>query len=516
MNGSAGGGRRGTVLMLLLAAALLLPGLGLYPLLDVDEGAFGEATREMLASGNWLSTTLDGAPRYDKPILIYWLQALSVGALGLGEFALRLPSALAALAWVAAIVRFAAPRVGAGGGEAAGWIAATTLGVLAIGRAATADALLNALLAAAMFDAWRVLEEGRRSARLRLYAWIGLGLLTKGPIAVLIPAAVTLLYCASTHRLRDWARAVLDPVGWLLLLAIAAPWYAAQLAIHGRDFVEGFFVRHNLERFGGTLEGHGGSLAYYFVFVPLLLLPWTGLLGAALRNLRPDWRDPLARYLWMWFGFVFVFFSASGTKLPHYVLYGLTPLFVLLARHREQARSPAWVLLWPTLMLGLAAAAPPLLQAIAERIADPHSRFYAEQARRSLEAASWFYYAATLAALAAWIALLVRWRGRPAWRRAAVAAGLLSAVFGYAFAPWLGDVLAGPVKRAALVARGRPETAVQWEMHAPSFSVYRGRVSPSRPPQPGELALTREDLLPPGESFEVLFRQGGVALVKRR
>jgi len=143
--------------VLVAAALLLLPAVGLPPLFDVDEGAFGEATREMLASGDWLSTTLNGAPRFDKPILIYWLQAMSVAALGLNEFALRLPSALAALAWIAAIGRFASARLGAETGALAAWIAATCVGVVVIAHAATADALLNALLAAAMLDAWRFL-----------------------------------------------------------------------------------------------------------------------------------------------------------------------------------------------------------------------------------------------------------------------------------------------------------------------------------------------------------------------
>ena len=106
---------RPQVALLVAAALLLVPWLGLTPLFDVDEGAFGEATREMLASGDWLSTTLNGAPRFDKPILIYWLQAASAAVFGLGEFALRLPSALAALAWIAAIGRFASERLDGNG-----------------------------------------------------------------------------------------------------------------------------------------------------------------------------------------------------------------------------------------------------------------------------------------------------------------------------------------------------------------------------------------------------------------
>ena len=75
------------------------------PLFDLDEGAFSEATREMFVRGDFISPYLNGAPRYDKPVLIHWLQAASVWTLGLNEFALRLPSALAATLWAGLIDR---------------------------------------------------------------------------------------------------------------------------------------------------------------------------------------------------------------------------------------------------------------------------------------------------------------------------------------------------------------------------------------------------------------------------
>jgi hypothetical protein len=499
--------------VLIAAALLLVPALGLSPLFDVDEGAFGEATREMLASGDWLSTTLNGAPRFDKPILIYWLQAASVGALGLNEFALRLPSALAALAWIGTIGRFASSRLDGETGALAAWIAASCIGVAVIAHAATADALLNALLAAAMLDAWRHLEDADRGALRRMYVWIGLGVLTKGPIAVLIPVAVTLLYALTSGRLRDWRKAAFDPVGWLLLAAIVAPWYGYALHRHGRAFIDGFFLKHNLQRFSGTLEGHSGSLAYYVVAVPLLLLPWTGLLGPALRALRGDWHVGLNRYLWLWFGFVFVFFSASGTKLPHYALYGLTPLFILMAEHRAGAGSARLA----RLTAGLLLASLPLLPWLADRWAaganEPRAAYYMALARHALQAAPWSFYAITGGAAAFGIAALFvsRW---PSWRRLAIAAGLMTLALETAVAPWLGDVVSGPVKRAAQFVASRRENVVQWNLNVPSFSVYRGRITESRPPHAGELAITRADRLPAGARVDVLFSEAGVMVVR--
>jgi 4-amino-4-deoxy-L-arabinose transferase-like glycosyltransferase len=512
MSDGATTGHRLQTAILIAAALLLVPALGLTPLFDVDEGAFGEATREMLASGDWLSTTLNGAPRFDKPILIYWLQAASVATLGLDEFALRLPSALATLAWIGAIGRFASARVNAETGALAAWIAATCIGVTVIAHAATADALLNALLAAAMLDAWRFVEDGDRGALRRMYVWIGLGVLTKGPIAALIPVAVTFLYALASRRLRDWPKAAFDPVGWLLLVAIVAPWYGYALHRHGRDFVEGFFIKHNLQRFGGPLEGHSGSLAYYVVAVPLLLLPWTGLLWPALRAARADWRPGLARYLWLWFGFVFVFFSASGTKLPHYVLYGLTPLFLVMALHRNEAGAATVARLASAALLALMPLLPWLVQQWALGATRARTAYYAGLGLRSLEAAPPSFYAITGSACAIGITTLfaLHW---PVWRRLAIAAGLLTLSVEFAVAPWLGDVVSGPIKRAAQFVAARPENVVQWNLNVPSFSVYRGKITESRTPRQGELAITRADRLPADAKVRVLFQEAGVMII---
>jgi 4-amino-4-deoxy-L-arabinose transferase-like glycosyltransferase len=514
MSAASPTGRRLQTAVLVAAALLLVPALGLPPLFDADEGAFGEATREMLASGNWWSTTLNDAPRFDKPILIYWLQAASVAGLGLNEFALRLPSALAALAWIAAIGRFVTSRVDAATGALAAWITATCIGVDVIAHAATADALLNALLAASMLDAWRFIDGADRAALRRMYLWIGLGVLTKGPIAMLIPVAVTFLYALSTRRLREWRQAAFDPVGWLLLVAIVAPWYGYALHQHGRAFVEGFFVKHNLQRFSGTLEGHSGSLLFYVAFIPVLLLPWTGLMIPTVRAARADWRVGLTRYLWLWFAFVFVFFSASGTKLPHYALYGLTPLFILMALHRNGVgggRLARWV---AAVALGLLPLAPWLAQRWAQSAGAGRSAYYAALAQRALQAAPWSFYAITGGACVIGLAALVRARD-PGWQRLAIAAGALALSVEYAVAPWLGDVVSGPVKRAAQFVSARPQTVVRWNLDVPSFSVYRQAVTAARAPEPGELAITRADRLPADAPVKVLFSEAGVLIVQR-
>src|SRR5882762_2484146 len=361
-----------------LAAAAIVASfywlLGAAPLFDVDEGAFSQATLEMFERGDFLSTYLNGEPRYDKPILVYWLQAAAVALIGPSEWAFRLPSALCATLWTWFTYLFVRRHYGIERARFAAVLLATSLGVFIIGRAATADALLNMLIAASMFAAWQHLSTGRRGWLYATHAAIGLGVLAKGPIAILVPFATTLLYCWLRRDLRTWARAVFDGRALLVLLAIAVPWYAVILAKEGRGFVEGFFVKHNIGRFSGPVAGHGGSLLYYFPALVLLSLPFTALVVLVAMRIRAIWRDELQTYLFLWFAFVFVFFSLSGTKLPHYVLYGYTGLAILMAVHGYEVRAVFWPLVPVLALFAGLLALPHALTFAAAHVGDPFYR----------------------------------------------------------------------------------------------------------------------------------------------
>lgn len=499
--------------------ALALFRLGGTPLFDVDEGAFSEATREIIAAGDWLRTTLNGEPRWDKPIGVYWLQGASVLLFGLNEFALRLPSALSGWGWALALVWFAAPRWGRSVALSAGAMLATSLGVLVIGRAATADALLNLLLTLTALDAWRWLESGRAAPLRRAWAFIGLGLLVKGPVAVVVPGAALLVWLLSWGRWQPaWQRlraAFSDVPAWGLLLIIAVPWYAYILNRFGQAFIDGFLVKHNLARYSTPLEQHGGSLGYYGVVLPLMLLPWAPLLVSVLRQVRSHWADPLRRYLLGWGGFVVVFFSLSGTKLPHYVLYGVTPFVLLMALALQQAGRALRVALGAAVLLLLALVLVPAatLDQWAGQVGQPLYR-----ALLSGAPAPW-----TVWLPGAVVALAVPWLlGTPRLSVAQGACGAAlasSAVLLGGALPWWGEQLQGPVREAAALARSLPEPAVQWRVQLSSFSVYRERETPRRAPQPGELVLLRVDQAPSllkarGGELSPVFEQRGIALMR--
>jgi 4-amino-4-deoxy-L-arabinose transferase-like glycosyltransferase len=479
------------------------------PLFDRDEGAFSEATREMFERGDFISTYLNGEPRYDKPILIYWLQALSVLVFGVGEFAFRLPSAVAAACWVFAVYGFVRERENRETSWAAAMITATGLWVSLIGRAAIADALLNLLIALSMFDLFRYFQQDKPGLQYRVFLWTGLGVLTKGPVALVIPFGVSLLFFLMQKQWRRWLRSVFNPVGIAILLAVTLPWYVAQYLKEGQAFIDGFFLKHNVGRFLAPMEGHSGGFYYYILAVLVMVLPYTALLIRILKRLRHASARPLDVFLWVWFFFVLIFFSLSGTKLPHYVLHGCTPVFILMAKYREDLRLRLLALLPALLFLVVVVLLPEIAEQVRLHTDDTYTRALLEEADAVLGLG---YRIWAVLAAAGGFALLFLKRLR-AWQALVIAGVLNIFILGHQVLPAALKVMQLPVKEAGLLAKAEGYDVIMWDIRMPSFSVYRQEVTPRGEPQPGQVVFTRVDRLHKLErAYQIVYEKGGIVL----
>ena len=518
----------------LVLAVLIAFVLNAYslPLTDVDEGAFSEATREMMARGNLVSPTLNDAPRHDKPILIYWAQAASVSVLGVSEIGFRLPSIVFAVLWMLALYRFCLRHADRRTAQVAALVMALSLAVGFIAKAAISDALLNLFIALSMFgiyDYFCAERDGKPTRRLLYYtyAMLGLGFLTKGPVAVFFPLLVSGLFFLSAGAWRAWLRAIFFWPGWLVFLAIVVPWHVAVFLDQGDAFFRGFYLKHNVNRYSNTFEGHGGKWYYYLVVLPFLLMPFFGwllaIVGKVGGRLR---RTPLGamqgdglfeRFLLLWFVVVFAFFSFSGTQLPHYLLYGCTPVFILLAAYRPEYER-RWLAYLPLILFALVLAAlPEILALAAAKAGKPFEKTlldglvvaFSDEARWLLP---------LLAVVSIGLAL---WRSLPVWQ-GLVLAGLLQALMVSAvIAPRAIGVTQGPIREAARVAQEAGGNVVAWRIIMPSFSVYRQAATPTRVPVEGELVLTRTDrqqevqaLLAPGLRMTNLYQKSFVTLAR--
>ena len=503
-------------LILLRAVLLLAVVVGFFynlhaiPLFDLDEGAFSEATREMFLRGDFISPYLNGVPRFDKPVFIHWLQAASVSLFGFTEFALRLPSALAASLWVGSVYGFLRMVRDERIALFAAIAMATSLEIPIIAKAATADAVLNLFVTAAMLSAYLFYHGGRRAYLYASFALMGLGFLTKGPVAVVIPFVTTLLFYLSKRDFRGWLRAAFNPIGIVIFLAVALPWYIAQYLQQGDAFIQGFFFKHNLGRFQDAMESHSGNVFYYVPIVLIGVLPYTTVLLGTLARFKTLWRDDLGRYALIWFLFVLIFFSLSGTKLPHYVVYGYSGLFILMALSFDRLAARVWLLLPPLILFLFLLTLPEVIGYALPNIRDAFVRdMLADYADYFTLGYRLFFSGAALLT----VYFMVETRlSKPS---KLFACGLLTVI---GLSAYVMPVVAGlqqtPIKEAALIAKQHNYQVVMWRLNTPSFDVYSKRIVEKRVPRPGDVVLTKSVFLSQLGKADVLYQKNGIVLAR--
>ncbi len=310
---------RGQALAVLLLVCLSLlaslVGLGASPLWDQDETKYAQVAREVLWTGDWITLHWNGQPWFVHPPLYFWLVAATAWLFGLSEFTARLWSSLFGTGSVILTYLLGRAWFSHRAGVLAGLVLCTTIQWFAQARLAVFDTVLVFWMLAAVVGVWAGLR-GRRAGYLAAFAFAGLGTLTKGPVAAVLPGLAVVLYLGwrkELGRLRE------VPWGWGLVLyaVLGLSWYAAGYLRHGRPFLDSVLGYYTVHRFVGVVENQAGPWWYYG---PVLLLggvPWNAFWPLAalwlLRRAQPCF--PL-----VWCGLVFVFFSAAQTKLPNYIL----------------------------------------------------------------------------------------------------------------------------------------------------------------------------------------------------
>jgi 4-amino-4-deoxy-L-arabinose transferase-like glycosyltransferase len=334
------------IALLLLALAALAVGIDNAdrPLANPDEGRYSEISREMAASGDWVTPRLNAIKYFEKPPLQYWASAAVFKVFGTSEIAARVYTGLCGLA-VILLVGFTARRLGTGDIALATMMAlASSPYFMAMGGVVTLDMGLT-LWTTATLCAYLLAEHAGNDARGRrrwlLAAWcaMALAVLSKGLVGIVFPAAAVGLYALARGDLRRLLRLEWG-YGSVLFLAVTAPWFVA-ISYANPEFPEFFFVHEHFERF--LTSGHRRVEAWWY-FLPILFagfLPWMFALPSAVASAWESERGlpgprPLTLAL-AWAAFIVLFFSASGSKLPGYILPAYPALALILGRYLSQA-----------------------------------------------------------------------------------------------------------------------------------------------------------------------------------
>ncbi|MBN3960513.1 glycosyltransferase family 39 protein [Nostoc sp. NMS8] len=364
--------------------------LGNIGLIDETEPLFAEASRQMFVTGDWITPFFNGDTRFDKPALIYWCQAIAYHLIGVNEWAVRLPSAIAAFGLVCLafytiqwyltkqdeleqvsrptrryLISFIAAALMALNPETIIWA-----------RTGVSDMLLTGCMASALLcfflgyageegsrrqGAGEQGDEGDEATRriaipnaqspmphalfpnkwyLAFYVLIAGAILTKGPVGIVLPGLIVAAFLLYVGKVREVLREIRLFVGILIILGLSVPWYALVIWRNGWNYINSFFGYHNLERFTEVVNGHSAPWYFYFAIVLLGFAPYSVYLPASIIRLkfwqRSHWRSlerfqQFGLFAWFWFACIFVFFCIAVTKLPSYVLPLMPAAAILVA-----------------------------------------------------------------------------------------------------------------------------------------------------------------------------------------
>jgi 4-amino-4-deoxy-L-arabinose transferase-like glycosyltransferase len=332
----------------------LFTGLGAFGFVGPDEPRYAWIARAMAETGDWVTPRLYGQPWFEKPILYYWAAAIGFRFNLPAEWAARLPSAFAALAAAVAIGWLGWKHYGSEGkllerpALLAPLIFSTSVAAIGFSRAATPDMLFSAFITLAMVCAARVLTNhralrdaantnsitpARETVTLALFgAFLGLAVLAKGPAAVLLAGGAMALWALATSQWRAAFR-LMHPVAIGAFCVVALPWYVL-CASRNPDFIRIFIFQHNFQRYLTPVFQHKQPFWFFGWITLLAMLPWTVLLiPAAQEGLRlwreKMWKDSPSFVFACWAIFPILFFSASQSKLPGYILPAIPALALL-------------------------------------------------------------------------------------------------------------------------------------------------------------------------------------------
>jgi 4-amino-4-deoxy-L-arabinose transferase-like glycosyltransferase len=351
--------------VLLVAAIIFFTGVLSPPsLMDDVDAVQAQIARNMLTSGDWVTSRIDGVVYFEKSPLVYWIMALAYKVLGVHDWAARIPIALSAvgLAWLTAA--FGKWAFGKRAGFYAGLVMASCIGLWLFTRILIPDVMLTFTIALAMWAFLRTQDEEEA----RPFGWacifaasLALGFLLKSLVGVVFPIAAIVVYLVCTRQLfsrRVWQR--LHPWwGLAIFLAIAAPWhvlatirnppYFAWTLKSGPDDYHGFlwfyFINEQLLRFLNLRYPRDYNTVprlWFWLFHLIWLFPWTVYLPAACRmNFRPVDRAGRTRlFALCWIGFILVFFTFSTTQ-EYYSMPCYPALALLLGA--AMTADDAWV-----------------------------------------------------------------------------------------------------------------------------------------------------------------------------
>lgn len=290
----------------------------------------------MLKHNSWISPMIYDQVWYDKPPLTYWALMICYKVFGVSDFVSRIPSTVIAAASVSFIYHLVYKiKQSISVAIASALLLMTTLQFWYISHAVVTDGFLFFFSLTIFGYSYLAFANNDKRSILKAYIAAAFAVLAKGPIGLILPGFILILFVLArwfTHKsttdstLAKDIKLLFNPWGILLFTVIALPWYLAMYAIHGSEFINGFFGLHNVDRALVSEHPKFNVWYYYLIIVPLSLLPWTPAVFYRLKQI--NWKDDLDLLSIIWFTIIILFYSLVATKYLTYTFPAIIPCVI--------------------------------------------------------------------------------------------------------------------------------------------------------------------------------------------
>lgn len=322
-------------------------GNSLLVVTDPVESNYALTAKEMVLAGDWLSPRIYNTFWYDKPVFTYWSLCLSYTLFGYSDFATRLPFAVSGALSVTVLTYYVKRRGNSPAmANLLAAMTATSLLFWILSHSVLTDQWLLLFTETALFSLYIGITENARSHTRIAYGAAALAVLTKGPVGIVLPGLIILLYIAA-ERKSVYLRRVFRPEGILIFLLLCMPWFIYMYTMHGREFLDGLLGFNNITRATVSEHPEENVFYYYLLLVPAALLPWTGACFYGITHFFRKSGFPL--FLTLWAGVTILFYTLMATKYPTYAYIAHIPLLYFgmlgLALIYDREKNKTWFIL---------------------------------------------------------------------------------------------------------------------------------------------------------------------------
>jgi len=325
-------------LVAIWGAILFIPFLGSVHLFDWDEINFAESAREMLISGNFQKVQINFQPFMEKPPLFFWLQAFSMKCFGINEFASRLPNAIIGLLTLLLIFnigkKYFSRRL------AFFWVLFITGSFTPhlYFKTGIIDPLYNLFIFLSVYHLFLIAQFKKQIHSILLGIFLGLAIITKGPVAVVVVLLCFIAYWASI-KFKLFFEFKHIFLSFLFALLVSAIWFGYETYQNGPVFLLEF-MRYQIDLFLNPVAGHGQPFWYHPIVLLLGCFPASvfalKFLVMRTTKIENQTERDFFKVMQILFWVVLLLFSIVETKIVHYSSLCYLPLTFIAAFYTDK------------------------------------------------------------------------------------------------------------------------------------------------------------------------------------